>query len=125
MKEFRNFEEIHVLADTFYGNVGRDDQLAAIFHNSVQDHCTEHLEKGGRFWQTVLNSDYTYYGRPFAPHAKLPLQAAHYEALYAHFEGEKAVETEWCARHMACKFEKKLYQYYLPLPLSIYKYLLV
>lgn len=79
MTEITDIEDVKLLVNTFYGKVRRDDQLADIFNNAIQNRWPEHLEKMYCFWQTVLLGDHTYYGSPFAPHAKLPIQPKHFE----------------------------------------------
>ena len=68
-----------------------------------------------RFWETVLLNNHTYHGSPFAPHAKLPISAEHFErwlelfleTIDANFTGEKAKEAKWRAEKMAEMFQYK------------------
>ena len=120
MTKITDIEDIKLLVNTFYGKVRRDDRLADIFNNAIQDRWPEHLEKMYRFWQTVLLGDHTYYGSPFAPHAKLPIQPEYFDrwlrlfnmTVEEHFEGEKAVEAKWRASQMARMFQIKLEHYH-------------
>jgi len=72
-----------------------------------------------RFWQTVLLSEHTYYGSPFAPHAKLPVSALHFdrwkklffETVDENFAGDKADEAKWRAEKMAEMFQMKIKYY--------------
>lgn len=120
MTEITDIEDVKLLVNTFYGKVRRDDQLADIFNNAIQNRWPEHLEKMYCFWQTVLLGDHTYYGSPFAPHAKLPIQTKHFErwlslfntTVEEYFEGEKAVEAKWRASQMARMFQMKLDHYH-------------
>ena len=71
--EIISLTDIKLLVDTFYGKVREDELLKDVFNNKIQDRWPEHLEKMYRFWQTVLLEEHTYYGSPFLPHAKLPV----------------------------------------------------
>lgn len=112
-------EDIKQLVDKFYGKVREDDLLAPIFNERIQDRWTAHLEKMYRFWQTVLLEEHTYYGSPFLPHAKLPVEAAHFErwmklfdeTVNSLFEGEKATRAKWQGERMAEMFLSKITYY--------------
>jgi len=118
-KDILSLEDVKVLVDTFYSKVRRDDLLADIFNGVIEDKWQIHLEKMYRFWQTVLLSEHTYYGSPFAPHAKLPVDGQHFErwkqlfseTVDEHFSGEKAEEAKWRAEKMAQMFQMKI-EYY-------------
>lgn len=118
-KEILSLDDIKVLVDSFYGKVRRDEMLKDIFDNVIQDRWPEHLEKMYRFWQTVLLGEHTYYGAPFSPHAKLPVDWSHFERwlkLFAetvdeHFVGEKAVRAKWQGERMAEMFHYKITYY--------------
>ena len=115
-KDISTLADIKVLVDTFYGKVRQDDLLANIFNQVIQENWPKHLEKMYRFWQTVLLSEHTYYGSPFAPHAKLPVKGEHFdrwkklffETLDENFKGEKANEAKWRAEKMAEMFQAKI-----------------
>jgi hemoglobin len=85
----------------------------------IQDRWPEHLEKMYRFWQTVLLEEHTYYGSPFVPHAKLPVDKEHfdrwlqlfYKTVDQFFAGEKAERAKWQGERMAEMFLSKI-QYY-------------
>lgn len=119
MKEIQNIDDIKLLVDTFYGNVRQDQLIGPIFNGVVKDEWPRHLEKMYRFWQTVLLHEYTYKGRPFLPHAQLPVEKAHFdrwirlfkEAVDQHFTGEKADEAKWRAELMAEMFYSKIKYY--------------
>jgi hemoglobin len=72
-----------------------------------------------RFWQTVLLSEHTYIGSPFAPHIKMPLEAIHFErwkklffeTVESNFYGEIANEAKWRANKMAEMFQMKIAYY--------------
>lgn len=114
-----NLDDIKVLVDRFYGKVREDELLADIFNNKIEDRWPEHLEKMYRFWQTVLLEEHTYYGSPFVPHAKLPIDLEHFdrwiELFYATVDelyvGEKAERAKWQGQRMAEMFHYKI-EYY-------------
>ena len=115
-KEILSIEEIKLLVDLFYEKVRKDSILADIFNEVIQDNWPAHLEKMYRFWQTVLLKEHTYYGSPFAPHAKLPVNGKHFdrwkqlffETIDENFVGEKAAEAKFRAEKMAEMFQLKI-----------------
>lgn len=112
-------EDIRLLVDTFYGKIRVDELLGGIFNGVIKDRWAEHLEKMYRFWQTVLFGEHTYYGSPFPPHAKLPIEQKHFdrwlklwhETIDEHFTGAKAGEAKWRGDKMAVMFLSKI-EYY-------------
>ncbi|MBS1743742.1 MAG: group III truncated hemoglobin [Bacteroidetes bacterium] len=123
MQQIKNdittLDDIKILVDSFYGKVREDDLLAQIFNERIQDRWTAHLEKMYRFWQTVLLEEHTYYGSPFLPHAKLPVEGEHFErwlklfdeTVNTLFEGEKATRAKWQGERMAELFLSKINYY--------------
>lgn len=122
MKEFNDiteFNDIKIFVDSFYIKVQKDPLLKDVFNNVIQDRWPAHLEKMYRFWQTVLLEKHTYYGSPFLPHAKLPVQKEHfdqwltlfYETIDEQFSGEKAERAKWQGQRMAEMFLAKI-EYY-------------
>jgi hemoglobin len=109
-------EDIRLLVDTFYQRIQADTLLGPVFNAVIQDNWGMHLEKMYRFWQTVLLEEHTYFGSPFPPHAKLPVDHKHFAAWMALFTktvdelfaGEKADEAKWRAGKMAEMFEAKI-----------------
>lgn len=103
------------MVNSFYVKVRRDDLLSDIFNSIIRDNWEGHLEKMCRFWQTVLLREHTYYGSPFSPHAKLPVEQNHFERWKAlffetvdeQFSGKKADEAKWRAEKMATMFLTK------------------
>jgi hemoglobin len=108
--------DIKLLVDAFYERIRTDALLAPIFNERIQDNWPVHLEKMYRFWQTVLLDEHTYFGSPFAPHAKLPVDHEHFATWLALFNktvdelftGLKAEEAKWRAAKMAELFEAKI-----------------
>lgn len=114
--DIQDIEDIKILVDTFYTRIQQDDLLGIIFNQNIQDRWPEHLDKMYRFWQTILLEEYTYDGRPFPPHAHLPIKQIHFdhwmklfeETLDGLFSGPKAEEAKWRAQKMATMFMSKL-----------------
>jgi hemoglobin len=110
---------VRVLVDAFYGKVREDRLIGPIFIGAIGDHWPEHLDKMYRFWQTVLLEEHTYFGSPFAPHARMPLERRHFDTWLGLwdatvdelFAGVKATEAKWRASKMAEMFLSKL-EYY-------------
>ncbi|MGN6616564.1 MAG: group III truncated hemoglobin [Ilyomonas sp.] len=118
-QDIQNLDDIKLLVNTFYDKVRKDAVLAPIFNAQIQDRWPEHLDKMYTFWQTVLLGEHTYFGSPFPPHAKLPVDHSHFqlwlklfmETLDELFSGEKADEALWRANKMAQMFEMKIEHY--------------
>lgn len=114
--DIATLDDIKLLVDTFYTRVADDALLAPVFMERLGGRWTTHLEKMYTFWQTVLLEEYTYNGAPFPPHAKLPVDAAHFDTwlslfnatIDSLFTGEKADEAKWRAGKMAQLFQLKI-----------------
>jgi hemoglobin len=112
-------DDVKLLVNRFYDKVREDGMLAPIFNERIQDRWPEHLEKMYRFWQTILLEDHTYFGSPFPPHAKLPVEHQHFgqwmklfiDTTDELFSGTKANEAKWRAARMAEMFEAKIEHY--------------
>ena len=115
-RDIGTLEDIKLLVNTFYQKVQKDERLAPIFDERIEDRWPQHLEKMYTFWQTVLLEERTYFGSPFPPHAKLPIDHTHFRrwmelfimTVDTLFEGEKAIEARWRAAKMAQMFETKI-----------------
>lgn len=118
-KNIEKIDDIKLLVDSFYDKVRENELLGPIFNNVIQDRWPEHLKKMYTFWETVLLENHTYFGSPFPPHAKLPVDKAHFDewmrlftqTVDEYFEGEIADEAKWRAGKMAEMFLYKI-QYY-------------
>ena len=119
IKDIETIEDIRLLVDEFYGRVREDDLLADIFNGVIGNHWSEHLKKMYTFWQTVLLKEHTYYGSPFPPHSRLPVNKDHFQrwlklfhkTIDDHFEGETAEEAKWRSERMAEMFLYKIKYY--------------
>jgi len=115
-QEILTLDDIKLLVDTFYQRIQGDELLGPIFNERIQHNWPIHLDKMYRFWQTVLLEQYTYNGRPFPPHAQLPVEPEHFTqwlALFTQtvdelFTGDKATEAKWRAGKMADMFQHKI-----------------
>lgn len=115
-QDIADLDDIKLLVDTFYTKVRKDELLADIFNDRIQDRWPQHLEKMYSFWQTLLLEDHTYFGGPFPPHATLPIHKEHFdrwlalffETLDAYWVGPIANEARWRANRMAEMFQYKL-----------------
>lgn len=118
-KDISTIEDINLLVDNFYQKIRENELLSPIFNRIIQDRWPQHLEKMYRFWQTVLLGEHTYFGSPFPPHAKLPVNQQHFDTwlllwhatIDSHFLGEKATEAKWRGNKMAEMFLSKI-EYY-------------
>ncbi len=116
MKDIENINDIQLLVDSFYSKIRNDEQLGSIFNGIIKDRWPEHLEKMYRFWQTILLDDQTYFGSPFIPHAKMPVDKSHFEqwiklfseTVDENFAGEKAEQAKWQGQRMADMFHYKI-----------------
>lgn len=114
--DIQKLDDVKLLVDTFYGHVQQDELIGPIFNSKLEGHWPEHLEKMYTFWQTILLEEYTYRGRPFPPHAQLPIEAEHFErwlqifdqTVNDLFEGPVAEEAKSRGRKMAALFQVKL-----------------
>lgn len=112
-------KDIELLVNSFYTKVRSDELLGPIFNGVIQDRWPDHLKKMYTFWQTVLLKEHTYFGSPFPPHIRLPVQKVHfdrwlelfYETVDEHFDGEKTAEAKWRAGKMAEMFQMKIGYY--------------
>jgi hemoglobin len=117
--DIQNLDDIKLLVNTFYDKVRADSFLAPIFNAKIEDRWPQHLEKMYTFWQTVLLGEHTYFSSPFPPHAKLPVDHAHFEqwlklflaTVQELFAGDKANEAIWRGNKMAQMFEMKIDHY--------------
>ncbi|MEI5986166.1 MULTISPECIES: group III truncated hemoglobin [Sphingobacterium] len=117
--DIQHLDDIKILVDKFYDRIQRDELLGPIFNGIIQNRWPEHLEKMYRFWQTVLLEEHTYYGSPFPPHAKMPINKTHFDhwiGLFSKtvdelYEGEKAEKAKWQGERMASMFQFKIAYY--------------
>lgn len=115
-QDISHLDDIKNLVDSFYGKVQVDNFIGPIFNEKIGNNWPEHLGKMYQFWQTILLDQHTYQGRPFPPHAQLPIEQEHFERWLALFEatvdelykGPIADEAKSRGRKMAALFQVKL-----------------
>jgi len=118
-KDISSIEDIQILVDSFYGKIRLNELLGPIFNGVIQDRWPQHLKKMYSFWQTVLLDERTYDGRPFPPHANLPVEQLHFdtwlklwhETVNEYFDGPLADEAKWRGDKMAVLFLSKINYY--------------
>lgn len=119
VKDISTLDDIKKLVDVFYDRIREDELLAPIFNGIIKDRWPQHLNIMYTFWQTVLLGEHTYFGSPFVPHAKLPIDRIHFESwlklfnatVDELFDGPIAKEAKWRADKMAIMFETKIKHY--------------
>lgn len=114
--DIKSLDDIKNLVDSFYGNVRQDGFIGPIFDEKIGNNWPEHLGKMYQFWQTILLDEHTYGGRPFPPHAQLPIEKDHFDRWLEIFnrtvdelyEGPVAEEAKSRGLKMAMLFQVKL-----------------
>jgi hemoglobin len=114
-----NIHDIKALVDVFYTKVRQDELLSPIFNEVIKNNWISHLQTMYNFWQTLLLGEKTYYGSPFGPHSKLPIEKKHFDqwlklffdTIDEQFSGSKAEEAKSRAEKMAQMFLHKI-EYY-------------
>jgi len=115
-EDIKDLTDIKRMVDEFYATVQNDNLIGPIFNAVIQNRWPEHLEKMYTFWQTILLETHTYQGRPFPPHAQLPIEKEHFDRWLQLFEanlnklfsGPVAEEARLRAHKMAELFLLKL-----------------
>lgn len=115
-RDIESFDDIKVLIDTFYDSVQKDELIGPIFDEKIQNRWPEHLETMYTFWETLLLGNHSYKGKPFPPHADLPVEKEHFErwlslfekTLNTLFEGRRTDEALWRAQNIALMFQRKI-----------------
>ena len=119
LTDIKTIEDIQLLVNTFYDRIRKNEILGPIFDGIIQNKWPEHLEKMYRFWQTVLLEEHTYFGSPFPPHAKMPVNKTHFDQWVGLFSmtvdelfvGETANRAKWQGDRMATMFQYKIAYY--------------
>jgi hemoglobin len=116
MHDIYTMQDVMVLVDAFYAKARKNELIGPIFNEIIGDQWPAHLEKMYRFWQTALLEETTYFGRPFPPHATMPVEKKHFdewvqlfnETVDELFKGPKADESKWRADKLAGMFVDKI-----------------
>jgi hemoglobin len=107
---------IKILVDSFYSKVNADALLSPIFNDVAQVDWQTHMPLLYQFWSTLLFRTNSYEGRPWPKHARLPVDAEHFERWVSlfkqtvdeHFSGLKADEAKNFAASIAHTFQNRL-----------------
>lgn len=75
---------IRRLVHTFYDRIRMDEVLGPIFAARIAD-WTPHLERMCAFWSSVTLVTGRYHGRPMQAHARLQVDASHFDRWLALF----------------------------------------
>lgn len=114
--DITNEEHIRILVDSFYQKVNDDPLLSPIFNDIAQVDWEKHLPLLYQFWSTLLFRTHTYLGRPWPKHARLPVNADHFDRWVSlfkatvdeNFGGPKAVEAKNLAASIADTFQNRM-----------------
>jgi hemoglobin len=109
-------DHIKILVNSFYTKVNADALLSPIFNEVAQVDWATHLPLLYQFWSTLLFRTNSYEGRPWPKHARLPVNAEHFERWVSlfkqtvdeHFSGPKAAEAKNFAASIANTFQNRL-----------------
>jgi hemoglobin len=75
---------IERLVRHFYGQIRRDPVLAPIFEARIAD-WEPHLARMCAFWSSIMLRTGRYHGQPMPAHARLPIDASHFDRWLALF----------------------------------------
>lgn len=117
VKDISTIEDIKLFVDAFYAQIQVDELLGPVFASRiVNGEWGPHLEKMYRFWGSVLLSQRSYRGNPFARHLGLPINEVHFQqwlklfhaTIDQYFQGPVADDAKQRAANMAMMFQHKL-----------------
>ncbi len=116
MNDIIDINSIKALVDDFYTRVRADEILGPVFLAVIKDDWQPHLDKMYAFWNAALFGAPGFKGNPFAKHAPLLINAAHFnrwlqlfsQAVDTHFKGAVAEDAKKRAELMAIMFQSKL-----------------
>jgi hemoglobin len=91
---------IERLVRTFYGRVLLDSRIGPIFAARVKD-WESHIARLCDFWSSIALKSGRYHGQPMQMHAKLPVDASHFDRWLELFE---AAAKELCPPAAAAYF---------------------
>jgi hemoglobin len=116
MKPIECQEDIHLLVNTFYSKIRKDELLGPIFNSHISENqWPHHLIKLTDFWETNLFGVRKFKGSPTKKHLKVDenldyrIDALHFgkwlnlwvETINELFTGERADKAIYMARKMA------------------------
>lgn len=91
------------LVHRFYARVREDALLGPVFDTRIDD-WDKHLDRMCRFWSSVALMSGSYSGNPMARHARLPVDATHFDRWLELFE---TTATEVCPPAAAAHFVER------------------
>lgn len=116
LKDITTHSDVKQMVHSFYSKVRADDFIGPIFNERIGNKWDEHLETLCHFWESILLGSNQYNGRPFPPHAQLPIGKEHFERwlglfmnnIDEQFTGPNAEEAKLRAFNIANVFLHKL-----------------
>ncbi|WP_349361175.1 group III truncated hemoglobin [Stappia sp.] len=97
---------LRALVERFYDRIRRDAVLGPIFEARITDWAA-HLDRLVAFWSSVALMTGRYHGRPVPAHARLPVDATHFERWLALFrETAREICTPAGAAHVIARAER-------------------
>lgn len=116
MKDIETEEDIQLMVNRFYDKVNHDTLLSPVFNDFAGVNWDDHLPKMYLFWNAMILGKPGYNGKPFPPHAALPIHTEHFSRwldlfiknIDEKFSGANAEMTKEKARNIAGVFQYKL-----------------
>ena len=116
MRDIEAEVDVRELVDAFYGKIREDTLLNPIFSDVAKVDWANHLPKMYAFWNSMILGIPGYAGRPFPPHAVLPVTDKHFErwvelfkaTVDERFTGPGAVRAKNAAASIAHTFAMRL-----------------
>lgn len=116
MKDIEGLQDIMLFVNEFYTSVQKDEELSPIFYQHIAGDWQPHMERMYLFWNAALFGHKGYIGNPFAKHARMSIDANHFERwlfwfnkiIDAHFIGPVSKEAKRRAQIMANTFQRRL-----------------
>ena len=116
MQDISNLKDVHLLVDTFYAKVRKDQTIGFFFNDRLDGRWEAHHKKLYRFWHTVLLRRPDYFGNPVPIHFNMQLKREHFDhwlnvwclTVDELFEGMIAERAKFRGRTMANAFWAKI-----------------
>jgi len=116
MQDITNLKDIHLLVDTFYAKVRKDQTIGLFFNERLEGRWEAHHKKLYRFWHTVLLRRPDYFGNPVPMHFNMQLKKEHFDhwlevwcsTVDELFEGTIAERAKFRGKTIAKAFYSKI-----------------
>ncbi len=116
MQDITNLKDIHLLVDTFYAKVRKDQTIGFFFNERLEGRWEAHHKKLYRFWHTVLLRRPDYFGNPVPMHFNMQLKKEHFDhwlevwcsTVDELFEGTIAERAKFRGKTIAKAFYSKI-----------------